>query len=155
MLCATCRFHLLFNNGLPSSRFRISTTTEKMSKAGYISLQALRGNAGDAGETHAPIVDALETALNVNDDALIPEAAKRLAEQLDGIIPTRENPAEKESEVESARYNVYTTLLQAVQQVPAGHEAHRRFALVLRDLASLDGHPVSLLLQVHLGESSC
>lgn len=126
-----------------------------MSKAGYISLQALRGNAGDAGETHAPIVDALETALNVNDDALIPEAAKRLAEQLDGIIPTRENPAEKESEVESARYNVYTTLLQAVQQVPAGHEAHRRFALVLRDLASLDGHPVSFLLQVHLGESSC
>ncbi|KAK3344875.1 hypothetical protein B0H65DRAFT_464783 [Neurospora tetraspora] len=112
-----------------------------MSKTGSISLQVLRDSPVEAGETNAQIVDALEAALNVNDDALIPQAAKRLAEQLDSTILTRDDPADKESEVENARYNVYTTLLAAVQQVPADHEAHRRFALVLRDLAGLDGHP--------------
>ncbi|CCC10873.1 unnamed protein product [Sordaria macrospora k-hell] len=112
-----------------------------MSKTGSISLQVLRDNPVEEGETNAQVVDALEAALNVNDDALIPQAAKRLAEQLDSITLARDGAADKESEVENARYNVYTTLLAAVQQVPADHEAHRRFALVLHDLAGLDGHP--------------
>ncbi|KAK3947196.1 hypothetical protein QBC32DRAFT_355067 [Pseudoneurospora amorphoporcata] len=112
-----------------------------MSKTGFISLQVLRDNPVEEGEANAQIVDALETALNLNDDALIAQAAIRLAKQLDSITLTRDDAADKKSEVENARYNVYTTLLAAVQQVPADHEAHRRFALILHDLAGLDGHP--------------
>lgn len=122
-----------------------------MSKTGSISLQVLRDNPVEEGEANAQIVDALEAALNVDDDTLVPQTAKRLAEQLDHIKFTNDDAANKEAEVENARYYVYTTLLAAVQQVPADHEAHRRFALVLRDLAGLDAHPVSLLLRVKSG----
>ncbi|KAK1778110.1 hypothetical protein QBC45DRAFT_414846 [Copromyces sp. CBS 386.78] len=123
------------------SKATIPTTTEKMSKTGFISLQVLRDNPVEEGEANAQIVDALETALNLNDDAPIAQAAMRLAKQLDSITLTLDDAADKKSEVENARYNVYTTLLAAVQQVPADHEAHRRFALILHDLAGLDGHP--------------
>ncbi|KAL0470373.1 hypothetical protein QR685DRAFT_523475 [Neurospora intermedia] len=126
---------------MPVQESIIPTPSGKMSKTGPISLQVLRDNTRELGESNAQVVDALEAALNINDDALIPQAAKRLADRLDSTILTRDDPADMETEVEDARYNVYTTLLAAVQLVPAGHEAHRRLALVLHDLAGLDGHP--------------
>lgn len=140
---------------MPVQESIIPTPSGKMSKTGPISLQVLRDNTRELGESNAQVVDALEAALNINDDALIPQAAKRLADRLDSTILTRDDPADMETEVEDARYNVYTTLLAAVQLVPAGHEAHRRLALVLHDLAGLDGHPVSLLLRIYPEGLSC